>query len=105
MLPRFGSTTQRYQPGHEGEGQNLLIICDEFFTDVQLVRLGHHDPRYGFTSVRKLPGSQLFVALRVREEGTLHHTQMGIFDLNGEFYTNPPFIDAGDRKFEGLAFL
>jgi soluble calcium-activated nucleotidase 1 len=104
MLPRFGSTTQRYQPGHEGEGQNLLIICDEFFTDVQFVKLKNHDPRYGFTSVRKLPGSRLFVALRVREEGTLHHTQMGIFDLDGEFYTNPPFIDVGDRKFEGLAF-
>ena len=37
------------------------------------------------------------------EEGD-HFTQIGIFDLNGEFYTDPPYIDVGARKFEGLAF-
>jgi soluble calcium-activated nucleotidase 1 len=106
LMPRFGSTKEKYKPGGEvGNTMNVLIVADEFFTDIRVLHMPHHDPDYGFTSLRKIPGSQLFAAIRVSEteEGD-HFTQIGIFDLNGEFYTDPPYIDVGARKFEGLAF-
>lgn len=85
---------------------NWLIVADEGFTNIRVVRLAHHDSRYGFTSVKRLPGSQhLFMALRVHEDGSKHHTQAAVLDLQGNFYTDPPYIEVGSRKFEGLAFL
>jgi soluble calcium-activated nucleotidase 1 len=107
MLPRFASTTSRYQPGAEHNSTtNLLIVANEGFTDIRVTRLNHHDPRFGFTSVRRLPGSHmLFMVLRVHEDEGLHHTQAGIIDLKGNFFTEPPYLEVGSRKFEGLAFL
>lgn len=106
MLPRFASTEHKYSPGREQrDTASLLIVANEGFTDIQVRRLDHHDPRFGFTSVRRLPGSQrLFMALRVHEDGDTHRTQACVLDLNGRFYTDPPYIEVGDRKFEGLAF-
>jgi len=107
MLPRFASTTSRYQPGFEqGQTTDLLVVADESFMDVRVRHLEHHDPRYGFTSIRRLPGSRLlFMVLRVHEAGSEHHTQAAVIDLDGEFYTDPPYLEVGDRKFEGLAFF
>jgi len=107
MMPRFASNSSRYVPGLEHQDTtNLLIVADEGFTDIRVTRLAHHDSRYGFTSVKRLPGSKrLFMALRVHEEGDKQHTQAAILDLDGNFYTDPPYIEVGSRKFEGLAFL
>jgi hypothetical protein len=107
MLPRFASNTSRYVPGREHKDtSNLLIVADEGFTNIRATRLAHHDPRYGFTSVKRLPGSQrLFMVLRVHEDGNEQHTQAAILDLDGNFYTDPPYVEVGPRKYEGLAFL
>jgi soluble calcium-activated nucleotidase 1 len=109
MLPRFASNTSKYVPGQEHlDTTNMLIVADESFTSINVIRLAHHDHRYGFTSVKRLPGSQrLFMALRVSEteKGDRHHTQATIIDLDGNFYMDPPYIEVGSRKFEGLAFL
>lgn len=107
MLPRFASNTSKYVPGKEHlDTANLLIVADEGFTNIKVTRLAHHDPRYGFTSVKRLPGSQkLFMALRVHEIDDTHHTQVGVLDLDGNFYMDPPYVEVGDRKFEGLAFF
>uniref|UniRef100_A0A7S2MNH1 Uncharacterized protein n=1 Tax=Zooxanthella nutricula TaxID=1333877 RepID=A0A7S2MNH1_9DINO len=107
MLPRFASSTERYSPGIEHDNTaDLLIVADEGFTDIKAMRLEHHDPRFGFTSVKRIPGSpHLFMVLRVHEDGQKHRTQAAIIDLHGVFYTEPPYVEVGDRKFEGLAFL
>lgn len=107
MLPRFASNSSRYIPGKEtADTTNMLIVADEFFTDIRVTRLAHHDPRYGFSSVRRVPGSQtLFMVLRVHEEADKSFTQAAIIDLEGNFFTDPPYVEVGARKFEGLAFL
>mmetsp|Transcript_98363 Transcript_98363/g.249674 ORF Transcript_98363/g.249674 Transcript_98363/m.249674 type:complete len:397 (+) Transcript_98363:185-1375(+) len=107
MLPRFASNETRYTPGIEhANTADMLIVADEGFANIRVIRLAHHDPRFGFTSVRRLPGShRLFMVLRVHEEGDMHQTQAAILDLDGRFYTDPPYIEVGSRKFEGLAFL
>lgn len=106
MLPRFASTEHSYTPGREHQDTaSLLIVANEDFTDIQTKRLEHHDPKFGFTSVRRLPGSRrLFMVLRVHEDGDTHLTQAAVLDLDGRFYTDPPYIEVGPRKFEGLAF-
>lgn len=106
MLPRFASTERKYVPGAESQAcANLLIIADEGFTDIRVRLLDHHDQRYGFTSVRRLPGSHSrFMVLRVWEQGRQQRTQAAIIDLEGNFYSDPPYIEVGERKFEGLAF-
>lgn len=48
------------------QGTNLLIIASEDFSEVIVKRVGPLDPEYGFTAVRKLPGTDLYVALKVR---------------------------------------
>lgn len=107
MLPRFASTTSRYQPGMEqNDAADLLIVADENFMSIKVKHLDHHDPRYGFTSLRRIPGSRkLFMVLRVHEDGSKHKTQAAVIDLNGDFYTDPPYLDVGERKFEGLTFF
>lgn len=107
MLPRFASTESQYRPGVEqNQTSDLLIVADEGFTDIRVTKLAHHDRRFGFTSVKRLPGShRLFMVLRVHENGDVHRTQAAIVDLEGRFYTDPPYVEVGARKFEGLAFL
>ena len=106
FLPRKESRTM-YHPDHdEYKGTNLLITTAEDFSDMKITRLGVLEKEYGFSSVRKIPGTQdLFVALKVREVEGKTSTKMTVFDLNGKFYIDPPFVQVDDdKKFEGLAF-
>jgi soluble calcium-activated nucleotidase 1 len=107
MLPRFGSSSSRYAPGTEQENtQDILIVADADFRNIRVTKLAHHEPGFGFTSVRRLPGSRrLFAVLRVRESGDQQYTQAAVIDLDGNFFTDPPYIEVGDRKYEGLAFF
>ncbi|CAJ1337983.1 unnamed protein product [Effrenium voratum] len=94
MLPRFASNSSKYTPGLEHQDTtNMLIIADESFVNIEVKRLDHHEPGYGFTSIRRLPGSRhLFMVLRVKETAESQHTQAAIVDLEGNFYTDPPYI-------------
>jgi len=107
MLPRFASSTAKYAPGLEHQDTiNMLIVANEGFSDIQVKFLDHHEPGFGFTSIRRLPGTRhLFMVLRVKEEETGCETQAGIIDLDGNFYTDPPYMEVGMRKYEGLSFL
>eukprot|EP00930_Biecheleria_cincta_P004213 TRINITY_DN105111_c0_g1_i1.p1 TRINITY_DN105111_c0_g1~~TRINITY_DN105111_c0_g1_i1.p1 ORF type:complete len:401 (-),score=58.81 TRINITY_DN105111_c0_g1_i1:454-1656(-) len=107
MLPRFASSTSTYTPGLEHQDtSSMLIVADEAFHNIQVRSLKYHEPGFGFTSVKRLPGSRnLFVVLRVKEQAASSTTQAAIIDLHGNFYTDPPYVQVGERKYEGLAFL
>ncbi|CAJ1434219.1 unnamed protein product [Effrenium voratum] len=100
MLPRFASNSSKYTPGLEHQDTtNMLIIADESFVNIEVKRLDHHEPGYGFTSIRRLPGSRhLFMVLRVKETAESQHTQAAIVDLEGNFYTDPPYIQASSLE-------
>lgn len=91
-------------------------------TEDERRRFQHYESNeYGFTSVRKLPGSDgLFVATKVREVTRPKagsggdeevemvdetHTVMCVFDLDGNIRSVPRWIEVGDAKYEGLEFL
>jgi soluble calcium-activated nucleotidase 1 len=111
FLPRKRSVHDQYDPVSDAEkGTNLLIIADEHFQNISVSEIGPLDPLYGFTSVRKVPGTEdLYMALKVKEieraDVRQTHTVLTVFDLSGNFHTSPPFIEVGDLKFEGLEFL
>ena len=107
FLPRKESTDMYHPDLDEYKGTNLLITTAEDFTDMKITRLGPKEKEYGFSSIRKIPGSNdLYVALKVREVKGETSTKLTVFDLNGKFYIDPPFVEvSNDMKFEGLAFL
>lgn len=107
FLPRKASQTGYRPDEDEYKGTNLLITTDEYFSDLVVTRLGPLEKEYGFSSVRKIPGTKdLFVALKVREVQGETSTKMTVFDLKGHFHIDPPFVNVDDtNKFEGLAFL
>eukprot|EP00501_MAST-03F_sp_TOSAG23-6_P002149 GSMAST32.ASY1.ANO1.2248.1 assembled CDS len=114
ILPRKSSQTVGYSPkDDELFGSNLLLITDEFSNIISVSHLGPLEHEYGFTEVKQLPGLytiNLFMALKVREvtdenNNQKTHTKLCIFDLSGNFYTEPMFIHVSKAKYEGLAFL
>jgi soluble calcium-activated nucleotidase 1 len=106
LLPRKHSLTAYWPDDDERRGTNLLIIASEDFSSINVKRIGPLEPEYGFTAVRKVPGTDgIFLALKAKEVGEVTHTKIAMFDLNGTMYFDPPFLEVGDQKFEGLEFL
>ena len=123
FLPRKASTGQRYHPlTDEQMGANKLIRCSEDFGECGVVEVGDKQPDFGFTAVRKLPGSfesaarggpdatggkkQLYLALKAREVGDETATVLAVFDGDGRFYSSPQWIPTGDAfKYEGLELV
>ena len=42
---------------------------------------------------------------KVKEVNFTTRSKICLFDLNGEMYFDPPFLNVGDEKYEGLEFL
>jgi soluble calcium-activated nucleotidase 1 len=107
FLPRKESREMYHPDRDERKGTNLLITTAEDFSDMQISRLGPKEDDYGFSAIRKIPGTNdLFVALKVREVNGSTATKMTVFDLDGNFHIHPSFVEVDNNmKFEGLAFL
>jgi hypothetical protein len=107
FLPRKSSASGPYLPVEdETRGTNLLITMAEDFSDIRVQRLGELEPEYGFSSVRKVPGTQsLFVALKVREVGGETGSKICIFDAEDVVTSFGCSDDFSPLKFEGLSFL
>ena len=129
FLPRKASQTAYHPHSDQWKGTNILLVASENFADIRVHRIGPLEPEYGFTSLKKIPGSQeLFMALKVREvledpnsPIPTTHTKLCIFDLDGNLYLEQPAADQGRAeshssgsagfahvshlKFEGLEFL
>ena len=103
FLPRKESIDMYHPDLDEYKGTNLLITTAEDFTDMKITRLGPKEKEYGFSSIRKIPGTNdLYVALKVREVKGETSTKLTVFDLNGKFYIDPPFVEVSNNmKFEG----
>ena len=106
ILPRKQSYTHYTPEDDEIRGTNLLIIANEDFTDIKVKNIGPKEPEYGFSALRKVPGTNdLYLALKVKEVNFTTRSKICLFDLNGEMYFDPPFLNVGDEKYEGLEFL
>ena len=92
----------------ERMGSNLALVCSEDFREIRVLRVGPLEPEWGFTSVRKVPGTaDVYLATKVREiVGEPSRTKLCVFDLQGTIRSVPMWIAVpGEMKFEGLEFL
>lgn len=107
FMPRKESRLPYDPRGDEARGSNLLILADEALSSFEVLRVGPLEPEWGFTSLRRVPGTRdVFAALKVREVGGVCSSKFAVFDTAGRFYTDPAFIPIeGGGKFEGLEFL
>jgi hypothetical protein len=65
-----------------------LLVASEDFSRIEVRRVGPLDPKYGFTTLRKLPGlNDTYIALKVAEFANathdVQHTVLTVFDLSG----------------------
>eukprot|EP00053_Salpingoeca_punica_P002225 m.36765 g.36765 ORF g.36765 m.36765 type:complete len:416 (+) comp11460_c0_seq2:78-1325(+) len=107
ILPRKASRSTLYSPkADERHGTNLLLVVSENFDNISVRRVGPQEDTYGFTSVRKLPGTRdLFMALKVAEYDDHTFTKLCVFDLDGRIYTDNTFVPVSETKYEGLEFI
>jgi len=114
ITPRKESRTAYDEEENQYKGSNLLILANEDFSKITVKRVGPLDPMYGFTTIRKLPGTNgIYIALKVAEyENATHsvqHTMFTVFDTDGnmrlETPSGEPFAHVADLKYEGIEFL
>eukprot|EP00933_Yihiella_yeosuensis_P002923 TRINITY_DN10511_c0_g1_i1.p1 TRINITY_DN10511_c0_g1~~TRINITY_DN10511_c0_g1_i1.p1 ORF type:complete len:367 (-),score=56.04 TRINITY_DN10511_c0_g1_i1:72-1172(-) len=107
VLPRKASVGQPYTPElDETRGTNLLLICSEDFSEIEVKTIGPLEPEWGFTAIRKVPGTNdTYFALKSLEVGDKTETKAMVFDLSGQMLLDPgsEYIDA--VKYEGIEFI
>eukprot|EP00931_Biecheleriopsis_adriatica_P047661 TRINITY_DN27497_c0_g1_i1.p1 TRINITY_DN27497_c0_g1~~TRINITY_DN27497_c0_g1_i1.p1 ORF type:complete len:398 (-),score=87.48 TRINITY_DN27497_c0_g1_i1:96-1139(-) len=107
VLPRKASEHEPYTPeSDETRGCNILLLASEDFSDIELLRIGPLEPEWGFTALRKVPGTNdTYAALKVLEVGKRTETKITVFDLKGNMLLDSPFEHVDERiKYEGLEF-
>merc|ERR1711871_1849772 len=94
FLPRKSSQSIPYTPkGDEVQGSNLLLVANEDFSDIDVRTIGDIEPEYGFSSLRKLPGTaQTYVAIKVKElsDPPVTLSKVIVFDLDGKVHSVTP---------------
>jgi soluble calcium-activated nucleotidase 1 len=106
VLPRKSSTTVPYHPRTDDRlGTNVLFLCSEGFDRIEVRRVGPVELEWGFTSLKKVPGTNdTFAATKVREIlGEKPSTRLVVFRLTGEVLADFPV--SGSEKYEGLEFV
>jgi len=84
FLPRKRSLTLPYsEKADETRGTNIVVIAAEDFSEVTVVEgVGPAENKYGFSTVRKVPGSSdVFMAVKVKEIGEDVHSVSWCFSV------------------------
>lgn len=89
----------------EHMGTNIMFICDESFSNIIIKNVGPLESDWGFTSIARLPGSNNMIATKTKEVDVYVATKVTVFDPDGNILIDPPFVDAGNIKYEGIEFL
>lgn len=109
ILPRKGHSHLTYEPRRDETccGSNWLILANEDFSSIRVERVGPLEEEWGFTSVKKAPGTNdTYVALKVREvSGEPSRTRLVIFQLSKPSELLGDILLDEFEKFEGLEFL
>jgi soluble calcium-activated nucleotidase 1 len=105
FLPRRVSRRTPFDPISDRQmGGNVMLLVDEQFQRVRSVVVGEHQPMWGFTSVKVIPGTDDLMALKVMESDSAMHSVLMVFDRHGAL--KMPVTSVSDViKYEGLAFI
>ncbi len=106
VLPRKASNSVSYHPRTDEKlGTNLLILCSAGFERIEVRHVGPVELEWGFTSLKKLPGTNdTYAATKVREvSGERPSTRLIVFRLSGEVLADVRVADSD--KYEGIEFI
>lgn len=104
FLPRKASSEKPYdEVKDEKHGTNILIITDGSYYPLKMVQFGPLETEWGFTSLKMLPHTDLYIALKVREVSGKTESKLGIFNLDGKLLSK--WYHLGKEKYEGLEVL
>lgn len=102
ILPRKASEAEPFDDKlDEKRATNLLLVASEDFSSIEVRRVGPLEPEWGFTAVRKVPGTDsVFLALKAMEVDGRTATRIGLFELQGSGFEprlllDPPFQHVG----------
>ena len=105
FLPRRASHDSYNEKDDEHRATNVMITCDEDFTNFHVRTIGELNLTHGFSSFKFIPGTDdnLFVALKTEEDRGTIRSYIVAYDINGRMIMHETHI--GDNKFEGIEFI
>lgn len=105
-MPRRASKERYDEKMDELRGTNILIQCDEGFSDIKVKKLGELTPSRGFSSFKFIPYTdhQVVVALKSEELNGKISTYITVVDIVSEEVLYPETL-VGDIKYEGVEFV
>lgn len=119
ILPRKASEHEPFDDEKdEKRATNVLLLASEDFSSIEVRHVGPLEPEWGFTALRKVPGTDAtFLALKAREVAGQTATRIVLFELQGPGGEPRLLLEpaaqpigggegaAATAKFEGLEFL
>lgn len=105
FLPRRASHEMYNEKDDEHRATNVLISCDENFTNFHVHTIGELNLTHGFSSFKFIPGTDdnLFVALKTEEDKGTIRSYIVAYDIHGRMLMDEIII--GNNKFEGIEFI
>lgn len=105
FLPRRASKEKYNDVDDEHRATNVMFICSEDFTDIQVRTIGELNLTHGFSSFKFIPGTndELIVALKTEEDKGTIRSYIMAFDIRGKIIMEESLI--GPNKFEGIEFI
>lgn len=108
FLPRKVSHIPYDEITDERQGSNIAILASDDLSSMRTFTVGPLEPEWGFTSVRKVPGtSDVYLATKAKEVGGVVGAKLVVFNTAGDILWEDAadFQHIADDKYEGLAFL
>ncbi|GAU95727.1 hypothetical protein RvY_07299-2 [Ramazzottius varieornatus] len=105
FMPRQISHENYTEERHPYTCSNLMIYANENFTDIRSMPIGEHNPIYGFSAARFVPGTDdtVIIALRIMEIDEIFSTRIIVFSITGTIHLVEEEVLNG-LKYEGLEF-
>ena len=105
FLPRRASDLMYNDKDDERRATNVMLTCNEDFTDIQVRVIGELSLTHGFSSFKFIPGTddKSFVALKTEEDNGTIRSYIVSYDIFGRMLLDETLI--GNNKFEGIEFI
>ena len=105
FLPRRASKEKYDDMEDEHRATNVMFVCSEDFSNIEVRTVGELNLTHGFSSFRFIPGTgdELIVALKTEEDRGTIRSYIMAFDTYGRVVMEESLV--GPNKFEGIEFI
>ena len=105
FLPRRVSTERYDETADERRASNTRIMADEYFSHIEVDKVGPMSNTRGFSSFKFVPGTNdnVILALKSEEDAGKIVSYYTVFTVSGNVLV--PETSIGDIKYEGIEFV